>query len=139
VATSFKILEHPADVGIEAYGETMEKAFEHAAAALVSLITDPRAISARETRVIEIHAKDQEQLLVKWLSELLYLYDAFGFLAAKTEMEKLTSISLKSKVRGETFDAKVHPARIDVKAITYHQIAIEKEPRRITLRVFVDI
>ncbi|HWP81605.1 MAG TPA: archease [Bacteroidota bacterium] len=142
---NFKILEHPADVGFEAYGKTLEEAFENAATALVSLITDPKTIREREGRQIELQAGDYEQLLVRWLSEILYLYDGSRFLTGRANVEVLSRTFLKAKVYGEQCDTNRHPLRLDVKAVTYHQLAILRTPAsagrplQVTVRVFVDI
>jgi SHS2 domain-containing protein len=38
------ILDHPADLGIEAYGQTLAESFEQAALGLISVILDPATV-----------------------------------------------------------------------------------------------
>ena len=40
----FMILDHPADLGIEAYGQTLAESFEQAALGLISVILDPATV-----------------------------------------------------------------------------------------------
>jgi SHS2 domain-containing protein len=79
----FVILDHPADLGIEARGRTLAEAFEQAAIALMSIILDLTTVEPKELRRVQLKATDQEQLLVRWLEELLYLYDGENFVGSK--------------------------------------------------------
>ncbi len=136
---SYRILEHPADLGIEAEGATLCEAFANAARALMSIILDPAGIELCEERKVEIHAVDTEQLLVKWLSEILYLYDGLGFIGKEFDIRQMNDTHLLAVVRGEMFDGKKHRTRLDVKAVTYHQLTIEEGKQGARVRVFLDI
>ncbi len=135
----YVILDHPADLGIEAYGNNLNEAFQEAAIALTSIILDASSIEPIETQTIEISATDYEHLLVKWLAEILYLYDGKNFVCAEFDIENISQNFLKAKVEGETFDSQKHPTKLDVKAITYHQILVHSNEERGLIRVFLDI
>jgi len=72
----FEIVNHTADVGIIAYGTDIKQAFANAARALFSLITELDDVAEVLHRDIELIAPDEESLLVEWLNELIYLFDA---------------------------------------------------------------
>lgn len=135
----YVILDHPADMGIEAYGKNLNEAFEEAAVALTSIILDASSIKPIEIQTIEITASDYEHLLVKWLSEILYLYDGKKFVCAEFDIENITPIFLRAKVKGENFDNNKHLTKLDVKAITYHQVLVHENGGKGLVRVFVDI
>jgi SHS2 domain-containing protein len=135
----YSILDHPSDLGIKAYGGTLAQAFEEAAAALVAMIVDPSTIQPLQTVEIELQAEDTEQLLVKWLSEILYLFDGKQFIAKNFDVHQLQTNNILAKVSGEKFSPLRHRARIDVKAITYHQVAITESPDGAVVQVFLDI
>lgn len=135
----YVILDHPADMGIEAYGKNLNEAFEEAAAALTSIILDASSIETIETQTIEIFASDYEHLLVKWLNEILYLYDGKNFVCTEFYIETLSPNFLGAKIKGENFDNQKHLTKLDVKAITYHQILVHSNEERGLVRVFVDI
>ncbi len=122
----FSIVEHPSDVGIEARGASMSEAFEQAAYGMISILVDREAIRAVEERTVVVSSTDAEQLLVKWLSELLYLYDAQHFLPSAIAITTFAHGGLCAAVTGEIFDASRHTALLDVKAVTYHQILIDE-------------
>ena len=134
----FKILEHPADLGIEAYGKDLREAFEQAAVALMSIILDLSSIKHRQSMTVELSATDYEHLLVKWLTEVLYLYDGKGFVGNAFHISELGPTHLKATIMGEQFDHEKHPTLLDVKAVTYHQLLV-KENGEGLVRVFLDI
>jgi SHS2 domain-containing protein len=135
----FRILEHPADVGIEAWGVGLSEAFGEAAGGLMSLIVDLSTVATVESREVTVFAADAEQLLVRWLSEVLYLYDGEGFLGKEFDITEFTTNAIRGTVKGESLSAPRHRMLLDVKAVTYHQIAVEERPDSARVRVFLDI
>jgi len=135
----FRTLEHTADVGFEAFGATREEVFANAARALINLIVDLDTINPREEVTLHIHGPDAESVLVNWLSELLYLQDAEGWLFRDFEIQSLHDDSLSALARGEKFQSSRHQVKLLVKAITYHQLALEKTSQGWRAQVYVDI
>jgi SHS2 domain-containing protein len=135
----FRILEHIADIGFEAFGRTREEVFANAARALVSIIVDLDSIRPVEEVRIELSASEAPGLLVDWLSEILYLYDAEGWLLADFHFDRLEETSLAARARGEKFSRDRHEVKLLVKAITYHQLELEQTPEGWRAQVYVDI
>ena len=135
----YRLLDHPADLGIEAYGSSLIEAFEQAALGLISTILDVESVECRDRQVISLQAADPEQLLVKWLTEILYLYDGAKFVAARFQIDELTSTALSAQVFGEPFSQDRHLTRLDVKAVTYHQLLCEDNEAGARVQVFLDI
>lgn len=135
----FTFLEHPSDIGIEAVGETLQEAFKQATVALMAIIVEVESLDEKEERYIKIQATDYEQLLVKWLNEILYLYDGENFLVKKAKFLKFSPVSLEAKVFGEKYNAQKHHMKLDVKAVTYHQLAVKSNEKKSIVRVFFDI
>jgi len=136
---SFDVIDHPADLGIEARGSTMTQAFEQAATGLMSVILDLSSLEARVSREVVLEASDLEHLLVRWLAEVLYLYDGEKFVSREFSVSQLRQDSLLATVLGETFAAEKHITRLDVKAVTYHQLVVEETDTVSRIRVFLDI
>ena len=135
----FQILEHTADVGFEAFGSTRAEALANAARALFYLIVELETIDPREEVSVQIQGTDAESVLVNWLSELLYLHDAEGWLFRDFEIMDLQDNSLTARAHGERFQPSRHQAKLLVKAITYHQLALERTRRGWRAQVYVDI
>jgi SHS2 domain-containing protein len=139
VKPPFEILEHPSDLGIEAHGSSMQELFQNAAHGFMSVVAGTSKIEPRQNRTIELQALDRENLMVRWLTEILYLYDAEKFLTADVKFETLTDTLLKANILGEPYDVSKHELKLDVKAITYHQLKVEDHDGDWIARVFVDI
>ena len=136
---SFRILGHTADIGFEAFGKTREEVFVNSARALQSLMVDLDAIAPRDEIEIRVEGADPASLLVNWLSDILYRIDADGRLFHDFEIRSLGDRSLAAIARGEPFDHARHPVNLQVKAITYHQLALDQTPQGWRAQVYVDI
>jgi len=135
----FRILEHTADIGFEAFGASREEVFANAARALFHIVVEPESVSPRAAVEIRVGGADPPSLLVNWLSELLYLQDAEGWLFRDFEIHSLADESLAAVARGEKFDAARHQLKLLVKAITYHQLSLDQTPAGWRAQVYVDI
>ena len=135
----YRVLEHTADVGFEAWGATREEVFANAACALQDLMVDITAIAPREETALRIEGEDAAALLVNWLSHILYLFDAEGRVFHDFKVRLLEDRLLEGAAHGENFDRDRHAVKLQVKAITYHQLALEPTPEGWRARVFVDI
>ena len=135
----YHLLEHPSDLGIEASGRTVGEAFEQAALGLISVIAETTTIELSDERIIKVDAQDYENLLVRWLSEILYLYDGEDYLLKEAKIESISPTKLAAKISGEKYKPEKHKLKMDVKAVTYHQLSIETSSAMTTVRVFLDI
>jgi SHS2 domain-containing protein len=135
----YELIDHTADIAIKAYGKNLSEAFENAAKAMFDIITDTSEIESIGQYDIELEAPDLEQLLVDWLSELLYLNTArnqvFGFF--KVELDE-KNIKLKAKVFGDKFDLSKHKIGAEIKAVTYHMLEVRNK-RPYHVQVLFDI
>jgi SHS2 domain-containing protein len=121
----YELIEHTADVGVKAYGKTVAEAFEHAAEAMFDIITDESTIDSIGEYDIQLEAPDLEQLLVDWLSKLLFLNDAEDLVFGKFEMT-LTDNHLSAHIFGEKYNKKKHKMGVEIKAVTYHMLEVHK-------------
>ena len=135
----FRVLEHTADVGFEAFGATREEVFANAARALFFLITDLESIEPRKPVVVMQKSLDPPSLLVDWLSQLLYLHDGEGWLFSDFRVGLEGDNELVAEARGEKLDPARHQMKLLVKAITYHQLVLEQTPAGWRAQVYVDI
>ena len=123
----YKMIDHTGDIAIEVYGRTLAELFRNAAFGYFDIITDTRKIKPKLEERISLAAGDTEALLVSWLSELLYLFDAKRVLFSEFTLKRVTEKSLEASIRGEAFDPKRHLIQTEVKAVTYHGMKIEKK------------
>ena len=122
----YEELDHTADVGIRAYGATLEELFANAAAGMFSLITDLEKVRAVGEVGVKVQGDDPGSLMVNWLSELLFLHETQHLLLSEFEVA-LDGLSLAGRARGERIDKRRHTLNLVVKAVTYHKLRIEPE------------
>jgi SHS2 domain-containing protein len=132
----YKVIDHEADIGFEAYGHTEEELFQNAACALFSLITDLGAIHPETERHIEITNNDES--LIVFLNDLLYLWDVERFIPKAIAIVR-NGVNIKVILRGEIFDEERHTITGAVKAVTYHQFSILKKEEMLKATFIVDM
>jgi len=136
----YEPIDHTADAGMWVFGRDHAELFAHAAWALFDMISDAETIRPQQSNTIAIDgAADWEDLLVRWLSELLYHYDTERFLCCSVSLTALSPTSLLAQVQGESYDPARHPIDTEIKAVTYHQIAVEPCDTGWRARVIFDV
>jgi SHS2 domain-containing protein len=113
------------DVGLKAWGQDLEELFQNAAEGLFTLITDTSSVSDSETRKVHVTAESMDDLLVSWLNELIYIFDAYSYIGKKFSVS-IHNNSLKAEIQGGTFDPDRNESRLLIKAATYHELSIQK-------------
>jgi SHS2 domain-containing protein len=139
----FRFLEHTADAYIEAYGSSLEEAFENAALAMTDVMTEVEKVEAQREETFIVKAQDEFALLYSWLEELLLEFELKGKLYSRFEISKIEITSggfrLRAKAWGENYVPEKHPSKVGIKSATYHQMEIRKEPNSVTVRFILDV
>ena len=137
VMKKFELIDHTADIGLRAWGETLAGAFGNAALGMFSLIAELENVAAKESRQVEVKADDVEGLLFEWLNSLLYYFDVEMLLFRRFDIIEFEDTHLKAVCHGEKYDSARHSLRMGVKSATYHQLEVNKEAN--TVRVIFDV
>jgi Uncharacterized conserved protein len=142
-AGKFEFLEHTADVYVRAFGDRMWDAYENAALAMFETMTNTDKVAQTTELDFEVEAEDQYALLYNWLETLLVKAETEGMLFSKFTVEHWqetpSGFKFEAKIWGEEFDAKKHPQKVAVKAITYHLMMVIKEQEKVILEFILDI
>jgi SHS2 domain-containing protein len=133
----YEVLEHTADVGVRATGSTVEEAFEAATLGLADIAGIWRPGIGEET-TIEMTAEDLGALLVDWLSEVLYVHDARGVALTGVTVNEVTIGRARGAIAVTDLGENLADG-IQVKAVTYHQLKVERGPSGWVAQVFFDI
>jgi SHS2 domain-containing protein len=123
----FRRLEHTADVGIEVEAASLPELFADAAAGLCDTLTERALVEPRRSSRVHLTAPALDLLLVEWLDELLFRFDARGELYAEhvvTIGGRAGAWRLEAESLGEPFDPQRHPQKVQVKAVTYHALEV---------------
>ena len=135
----FEYFDVAADVGVVARGASLAEAAGALGRGVFNLIVPLEAVEAREERKVAVEGVDEGALLVNWVNELLYLHDVEGWVVARIEVEVVPP-RLTARLVGESFDPARHPRGTVVKAATFHNLAIQRDPEgSVTLRMVLDV
>lgn len=134
----YELFDHTADLGLRVVAPDLDTLFADAAACLTSaMLENPEAIRPAIEHTLEVAGTDPEYLLFDWLRELLHRYED-GFLysafAVRTDAD-----GLKALLRGEPIDRGRHQLSHEVKAITYHELKVERTESGWLAEAIVDI
>ncbi len=135
----YEVFEHTADVGLHAYGSTLSELFIHAAQGMESLMVSPDQIRIQTSRDVVVEGHDSLSLLIAWLNELILLFDTEYLLFCQFEIESLSETHLKGRALGEPYDAERHELSSAIKAVTWHEAAIEQTGDEYKARIIFDI
>ncbi len=137
-----RFLDHTADIKIEAWGNSIEEAFEAAGVALYDVILDVENIEEKIEKRIEANGFDMMSLLYNWIDSLILIFelDNLVFRDFKVEIERNgEDYRLRAVANGEEYKREKHGYKVHVKAMTYHEMEIIEEGERVFIRYVVDI
>lgn len=133
----YAFIEHTADIGIRAWGDSIEESFEQAGWALAELL-GARVTGPGERRSVEAAGGDAEAVLVDFLNELLLLHELEGAGFAAIRVRHATEERVDAEV--EITRLSSPPEGTQVKAATLHQLNVERLPDgRVEARVYLDV
>jgi len=134
----YRILPHTADIGITATGATVEEAFENAAFGMFDLMFDLATVGAAQECRVEAAGDTPAELLVAWLSALLAEAEVRRLAFCRFGVEMLGGGRLRGTAAGDPSDS-LELRGPPVKAITYHDLAMEEVPGGWEVRVIFDV
>ena len=126
----YEIIEHTADIGIIVRGKRIDEMFEKAAYGMFDLIVDLDKVYPVGKYKVEISSPTIEDLLVDFLSELLYVFSVEFFVMCDFNVKihhGEEGFSLHGIALGEPYDKKKHGIKCEIKAVTYHELEINIE------------
>lgn len=139
----YEYLKHTADLKFKAYGKNLKHAFENVAKAMFNSMVKLEQISPETEKTIEITSESLESLLFDWLSELLRIQDTNNLLFSEFIITNLRRIEdkwyLKARIKGEKFNKEKHTPEMQIKAMTYSELKIEKKAKNYILTIVMDI
>ena len=135
----YRILDHTADVGVEAEGSTLAEAFANAAIGMYSIMVHLDRVSEHVQRKVEVEAEDVEGLLTAWLLELLFITEVEGLVFRRFDVLEASPTRLVAVAHGEPLDPERHPKGAVVKAVTRHGLEVGPIEGGYRARVILDI
>ncbi len=132
----YRLLDHTADVVLEAKGENWREVFEALGKGLFEAMVNVEKVKNVECRNIYVEGDSWEELVVKYLEELIILKDAEGMAFSRYYIE-VEPYTVKGKICGEKI-RKEHEPHGDVKAVALHGLMVKDEEEKV-VRVVLDL
>jgi SHS2 domain-containing protein len=123
---SYQIIDHTADLGIIVEGTDEKNLFIRAAQAMTDLMVEGDISKETVIKDVLVEGEDFPDLMVRWLGEILYLFDGEKLIVNSIKIKSISPIQLKSTFTLSSFDPEHHQVKREIKAVTYHQISVEK-------------
>ncbi|HSL47139.1 MAG TPA: archease [Anaerolineales bacterium] len=130
----FEEISHTADWSVHVWAEDLPSLFTEAARAMNSLSGTVAGAGLRLKRTFGTEAPDAESLLVAFLSELLY-YQEQENLAFDVFDLRVTGQWLKVEMEG----AQIAASDKAIKAVTYHNLKIQKSHEGLETTIVFDV
>ena len=135
----YEFFEHTADIGLRIRSADLNSLFAEAGKALFSTIIDNlEAVQPIETYRFQVATDRLDDLLHDWLDELLFAFNTKHIAAVEFSVQ-VRAGELEAVVRGEPFVRSRHDVSVEVKAITYHGLRVEREDDGWLAEVILDI
>ena len=140
---NYHFIDHTADIAVEVEGGTIEDLFIASVSAWQECTIEKSEINFSLKKHINIKDQSLEELLVHFLDEINFL-----LLTKKWILSKINGIEIKKSgdkfvlsadIVGENTDEKKHQIKVEIKAVTFHQMEIKKINNRYTTRIVFDI
>ena len=141
----FWFLDHTGDAKFRAFGRSLEAAFLNSAYALLSLMweRDTVRLVENENTDIACEGRDLPQLLVCFLEEILYLWDARSFAVLGIQDLRIFQKEEQGWILNAVFSGVSERENLslhgEVKAVTYNEMMIEQRENGVLVQVVVDL
>lgn len=132
--SGFIEVEHTADWALKVWAPNLSELFALSARGMYWLMETSLQPGPSTERTIELEAEDIEILLVSFLSELLYFGESEG-LGFDSFQVTVTGSRLSALARG----APVAEQKKEIKAVTYHNLAVQQTAQGLTVTIVFDV
>ena len=135
----YEFFEHTADLGLRVRAPDLNSLFRDAAAGLFAMVVEefPRTGPASR-REFEIEGGRHDYLLLDWLNELLFVFDTERLLLGDFDVE-VAPDGVRASALARPLDPRRDLMLHEVKAITYHGLAVTRSGHGWLAEVIVDI
>lgn len=142
----YKLFDHTADIGVEIFGRTKKVLFANAACALFDILiqtTDNESKIGKGTKgqkkIMTVAGTDVADLLINFLRELLYLFNGEALIVEDCHIQECSNQRLVAKLLVEPYSKEKYSTKMELKAVTYHGLSVERIKNGWRARVIFDV
>jgi SHS2 domain-containing protein len=139
----WELLDHQADVGLQATGPTLAIALADGVRGMLGLMVDPTTVQPRHTFAVDASGSDPGSLYVDLLNAVLAAKDIHNVFFHDIEIDTLEEHDdgwhVSCRLYGEPIDLERHAVDSDVKAATYGGLRVQQDDQGWLLRCVLDL
>ena len=139
ISSEYTLIDHTADLGIKVHGRDIKDLFQKSGYALTHLLYEGGPSKKLSPKEISIRGNDLEDLMVRWLGEILYLFDGEGQVVSFINVNSVSGNILRALLKTTPFDPLIHKYLREIKAVTYHQIEVVKRDKIWEAKIIFDL
>lgn len=136
---TYEIIDHTADLGLHVTAADPSDLFATAARGLFDVMVSADSLRPRRTLSLKVDGADWPDLLVNWLRELLYLWSGKGFLVHSVHIHDIAADRIAADVAVDLYDPARHAIDCEIKAVTYHQVAVDRTSAGWEAKIIFDV
>lgn len=135
----FELFDHTADVGVRVFAPSLPELIAPATAGLYVVIGEFASGGPPAPRRFELTGDEPAMLLRDYLAELLNLFDTERLYVTGVEAAEFTQQRLTVTARVQSVNMHESVFEREVKAVTYHELAIRQTAAGYEATYIVDI
>ena len=131
----FRENQHTADWELEAWAPDFPSLLEQSARGMYTLSGMRLQDGSRQARTIKLHGDDAESLLVRFLTELLWLEQEEGLAFDSFSISVDEQYTLQAELGGYP----ISNLDKEIKAVTYHNLAVQTTEQGLRVIIVFDV
>jgi len=135
----YEQFDHTADIGVRIFGRNLKELFENAAFALFDIAADLEGLTSSISLTFDIKAENLDELLLSWLDELLFNFCTKSILFFDFKIKSVSKDHLTAKAFGRHVGENKNRLKTEIKAVTYHELKIQKVKSGFEATVIFDV
>jgi SHS2 domain-containing protein len=129
------LAEHVGELAIRVEADSPGDLFAESARALAEVMLGRPAAASGAYEHVWVKAPDREALLVAWLDELIFRAERDQKVYGDVQIQQISEGEIDAKIRGEA----AADLKTQVKAATYHGLAITETPKGVAATLVLDV
>ncbi len=134
-----ELFDHTADVGVRIHAHTMEEIPPAATAGLYEILGHLARTGAPEDWSYEITGDEAAFLLRDYLAEVLHLFESDHRALTNIQTHDFSDSHIAITAKSWAVDTHQSELNMEIKAITYHELAVQKTSDGYQATYIVDI
>lgn len=139
----YEFLDHATDALVRVRHEDMKGALRDAALSTVDIMLERDTVQNSSVRHFAIQDNAIHRLLYQWLDDIIFVTLTEGFAIGDVVVDAFDDAdghtTMKARAFGEPLDTLKHKFKGEIKAPTYHEMAVDVNKNGVVLKFLLDL